>query len=129
MANATSLTINALTANSWTTRPAGNVFDTGTVAVTVYGTVDTYKSGAVIVEVSNGGTAVLTATALAGDNPPAFRAGLGSVAGSVAAGSVQIFGPFETGWFGQDDGTFGLTLTPVSGTIAGTVRAYAIPTI
>ena len=71
----------------------------------------------------------LTAAVLAGDAPPAFRAGLGNEEQSIGAGSAWVFGPFETARFLQDDGTFGLTLTPAAGTIAGTVRVYALPTI
>jgi hypothetical protein len=127
MANATVLTINDLTANGFTARPAGDVLDTGTVAVTLYGTVATKRAGNVIVEVANGGTANLVVSALAGDQPPAFRAGLGNKSGTVAAGSVSLFGPFESARFIQDNGTFGMTFTPASGSVAGTIRAYAIP--
>jgi hypothetical protein len=128
MANAAVLTVTELTANDWKAQPSGAAFDTGTVAVTVYGTIDPYKSGQIVMEVSNGGTAALTATVLAGDEPPAFRAGLGNEAQSIGAGSAWMFGPFETARFMQDDGTFGLPLTP-TGTIAGTVRVYALPTV
>lgn len=128
MANATVLTINELTPNAFTARPAGDVFDTGTIAATVYGTVATKRSGAVVLEVQNGGTAALVVAALAGDHPPAFRAGLGNVPGTIAAGSVSLFGPFETARFVQSDGTFGITLTP-TGNLAGTVRAYHVPNV
>lgn len=128
MANATVLTINELTPNAFTARPAGNVFDTGGTPVTVYGKVDNKRSGHVVLEVQNGGTAALVVTALAGDHPPAFRAGLGNVPGTIPAGSVSLFGPFETARFMQSDGTFGVTLTP-TGTIAGTVRAYHVPNV
>lgn len=129
MTNAAVLTVTELKANDWVAQPDGAAFDSGTVAVTVYGTIDPYKSGRVIMEVSNGGTAALTAAVLAGDAPPAFRAGLGNEEQSIGAGSAWVFGPFETARFLQDDGTFGLTLTPAAGTIAGTVRVYALPTI
>lgn len=129
MTNATALTINELTANGWEARATGDVLDAGTVAVTLYGTVDTYRHGAVIVEVSAGGTANLVCAALAGDNPPAFRQALGNVSATVAGGSAQIFGPFETARFMQNDGTFGMSFTPSAGTIAGTVRVYALPNV
>ncbi len=129
MANATALTINELTANGWAARATGDVLDSGTIAVTLYGTVDTYRHGAVIVEVSAGGTANLVCAALAGDLPPAHRSGLGYVEGTVAGGSAQIFGPFEAARFMQNDGTFGMSFAPSDGTIAGTVRAYALPIV
>jgi hypothetical protein len=126
MANAAVLTVSELAPRTWAARPAGAAFDTGTVAVTVYGTISPYRSGAVIAEVSNGGTAALGVAVVAGDNPPAQMAGLGDVTGSVGAGSVGLFGPFETMRFGQDDGTFGLKLTPTGETLKGTVRVYAL---
>lgn len=128
MANATVLTINDLVPNAFKVRPAGDVFDTGGTPVTVYGKVDNKRSGHVVLEVQNGGTAALVVTALAGDHPPAFRSGLGNVMGTIPAGSVSLFGPFETARFVQSDGTFGITLTP-TGTIAGTVRAYHVPNV
>jgi hypothetical protein len=127
MANATTLTITELTRDGFTARPAGAVLDTGTVAVTLYGTISQYQSGRVLLEVSNGAGAALAVAVLAGDNPPAMRAGLGNKLGTVAAGSVELFGPFETARYLQSDGTFGVTLTPASGTVAGTVRVYALP--
>ena len=128
MTNATVLTVTELAANDWTARPTGAAFDTGTVAVTVYGTVDSYKDGHVFIEVSNCGTAALTVSLLAGDNPPAFREGLGAESQSIGAGSAWLTGPLETARFLGTAGTFGLTLTPAAGTIAGTVRVYAFPT-
>jgi len=127
MSNATALTINDLTANGWAAEPAGDVLDTGTSAVTIYGTVTAYRGGQIIARVANGGTANLVVAALAGDAPPAFRQGLGNVSGTIAAGSVSYFGPFEMARFLQNDGTFGMTFTP-TGTIAGTVRVIALPT-
>jgi len=128
MTNATALTINELDRNAFSAQPAGDVFDTGADAVTVYGTVDTQKSGRLIAEITNHGTAALVVTALAGDYPPSHLAGQGSVQQSIGVGSAWVFGPWESARFTQDDGTFGLTLTP-DGTIAGTVRVYALPNI
>lgn len=126
MSNATALTINALTADAWINEPAGDVLDTGTSVVTLYGTVTAYRGGQIIAVVSNGGTAALTAAALAGDNPPAFRQGLGNLSKSIGVGSAAVLGPFEMARFLQNDGTFGMSFTP-SGTIAGTVRVYGLP--
>jgi len=128
MANASALTITELTRDSFTLEPAGAVLDSGTITVTLYGTISQYQSGRVLMTVANGGTAGLVTTVLAGDNPPAQRAGVGSKVGTVAAGSVQLFGPFETGRFLQSDGTFGASFLSLGGTIAGTVRVYALPT-
>lgn len=126
MANAAALTINALAANAWVDQPAGNVLDTGTVAVTLYGTVSAYRGGQVIAHVANGGTAALSVKALAGDIPPAFQQGLGDVTKSIGVGSAAWFGPFEMARFLQNDSTFGMTFTP-TGTIAGTIRVYGLP--
>lgn len=132
MTNAASITINDLTANDFTLQPAGDVLDTGTVAVTLYGTVDTKRAGRVLIEVQNLAGSALAVDVLPGDNPPAFRAGLGTVQGTVAgtAGTaVKIFGPFETARFLQDDGTIGVKFTPTDGTVNAKVRAYALPEV
>lgn len=127
MANAASLTVTTLNANDDTARPTGDAFDTGSDPVTVY-TAALGECDRLIFEVTNSAAANLTATVLAGDNPPAFRAGLGSVSGAaIAQNGVQLLGPFESARFMQNDGTVGLTLTPASGTIGATVRAYKLP--
>ncbi len=128
MSNATSITINDLTADALT-QVAGDVLDTGTVAVTLYGSVPNTRSGDVLLYVDNGATVNLTVTALAGDNPPAFRAGLGNVSGTVSGGSVGVFGPFETARFMQNDNTVGFTFTPASGSVSATIRAYQLPIV
>jgi hypothetical protein len=131
MTNATSITVTDLTANGWTAQPTGDTLDTGTVAVTLYGTISG-KSDRIIVHVYNSSTANLTVSALAGDSPPAFRAGIGTagtVVGTATADENKWFGPFESARFAQNDSTFGLTFTPAAGTIAATVRAYKLPIV
>ncbi len=73
MANATVLTISTLAAQAGTATPVGNVFDTGTSAVTVYGTVSTYRGGQLVIDVRNGGTAALVAAVLAGERVTSVR--------------------------------------------------------
>lgn len=46
-----------------------------------------------------------TVTIKAGDNPPAFRAGLGDLQVTVAATSGDVIIPLESARFVQDDGT------------------------
>ena len=127
MTNATSITVNDLTADG-VTYVAGDVFDTGTVPVTVYGTA-TGRMDRVIIEISNGTVGALLVNLAAGDNPPAFRSGIGNqTQGSVAAGSVSFVGPFDGSRFMQDNKTFGLTLTP-TGVISATIRCIKLPIV
>ena len=65
---------------------------------------------------------------LAGDNPPAQRAGLGDLAtANIAQNGVRILGPFDGMRFLQDNGKLSVTFTPASGTIGATVRCYKLP--
>ena len=114
MANATALTVTALTANTaGIAPPTADVLDTGTAAVTL--DADVAGNGMVLFEfTSAASTAVNTTfTILAGDNPPAQRAGL--------------VGPLETARFIQSDGKISVTVTPASGTIGATIRCYSLP--
>lgn len=125
MSNATALTINELTPGAWVDDFAGDVLDTGTSAVTIYGTVSAYRGGEIRIKVANGGTAALSAAVLAGDNPPAFRAGVGNNTKSIGVGSAAWFCLDEMGRYLQNDNTLGMTFTP-TGTIAGTVTVIAL---
>jgi hypothetical protein len=126
MTNATSITVNSLTADG-VTYVAGDVLDTGTVPVTIYGTA-AGRMDRVIVAITNGTVGALVVNLLPGDNPPAFRSGIGTVTGTVAAGSVSVIGPFDGSRFIQDDRTFGITFTP-TGVISATVRCYKLPIV
>ncbi|MDX2566081.1 hypothetical protein PV413_19610 [Streptomyces scabiei] len=65
----------------------------------------------------------LTFTVKAGDHPPALAAGQGDLAVTVAFGTVQFIGPFESGRFVQSDGSMMFT----SSTTTGTVTALKVP--
>lgn len=65
------------------------------------------------------------ATIVAGDNPPAIRAGQGDLAITVPATTgVMMIGGLESARFLQDDGTL---LIDLAASFAGTVHAYRIP--
>ena len=65
----------------------------------------------------------LTLTVKAGDNPPALAAGQGDLAVTVAFGTTQLIGPFESGRFVQSDGSMLIE----SSTTTGTITALRIP--
>jgi len=126
MANATEITVNDLTANAWTDQATADALDTGTSDVTLYADV-AGEGDRVIVEVTNTAAEDLDVTVLAGDDPPAFRSGMGALtAKTLSQNDVAIFGPFESARFIQNDGTVGMTFAP-GGTIAASIRAYKLP--
>lgn len=126
MANATAITVTPLTRNASTAQPAVNTLDTGTAAVTISADVGG-KADRAVLEVTNTAAANLTVAVLAGDNPPAQMAGLGSVSVTLAQNAVALLGPFEGMRFIQDNGKLDVTFTPASGTIGATVRCYLLP--
>jgi len=129
MANATAITVTALTANSSTSQPTGDVLDTGTAAVTLY-TSAVNETDRLIFECTTTASANHTYAVVAGDNPPAFRASLGAyTSGNVAQNAVIIIGPLEAARFLQNDGTVGITTTPASGTIGAKIRCYKLPKV
>ncbi len=129
MANATAITVTALTPDSaGIAVPTADVLDTGTSAVTLAAAVGG-QSELVLLEVTNNAASAvnLTVTVNAGDNPPAQRAGLGSLATVLAQNAVKLIGPLESARFIQDDGSLSVTFTPASGTLAASIRCYKIP--
>lgn len=129
MANPATLTINELTADAAITQPAGDSIDTnGTVPIALGS-----KMGRVIIEVINTDDAALTFKVLAGDQPPAFRAGIGDLSVALAAtGSPtdkRIVGPFDSSRFAQDDGKLNVSFTAATGAPAATVRVYRLPVL
>lgn len=133
MANATAITLTACVANSGVAQPTADVLDTGTAAVTLPLALGGKGADRVIVEVKNTAAAALLVELLAGDDPPAVRAGLGAatLVAAAAQNEVNIFGPFESARFEQNDsgtdGRLDFKFTPASGTIGVTVRAYRLP--
>ena len=127
MANATAITVTDMAANSSTANPTADVLDTGTAAVTLAADIKG-ESERVILQVTNTAAANLTVKALAGDNPPAQRAGLGDfTSGNIAQNGVLYLGPFESARFIHDDGKIRFTFTPASGTIACNFRCFKLP--
>jgi len=129
MANATAITVTTLTANDETAQPTADVLDTGSSAVTIY-TSAVNESDRLIFECTTTAAANHTFSIVAGDNPPAFRAGLGAItSAAIPQNGVIIIGPLESARFIQNDGTIGLTTTPASGTIGATIRCYKLPKV
>lgn len=132
MSNASAITVTDLVAHAANTPPTADVLDTGTSAVTLPANVGG-ASDRIILEITNsmGATKDLTVTVLAGDNPPAVRAGLGNLVLTVPGGSspvTRIIGPLETARFLQDNGTINVTFTPpASTTLNVAIRCYRLP--
>jgi hypothetical protein len=128
MANATSIAVSDLTENTVLAQPAGSALDTGTDPVTIPITIagDTHK---VLLEVTNVALAAdtMTVKVLAGDNPPALRAGLGDLEFTVAQNAVKYL-VLESMRFRQDDGKINITVTPAA-TKSQTAkfRAFRLP--
>lgn len=129
MANATAITVTALTPDAaGVAQPTADVLDTGTAAVTLSADVGGL-SELVILEVKNtaGAANDLTVSVLAGDNPPAQRAGIGKLDTTIAQNATAIIGPFESMRFIQDNGKLDVKFTPASGTIGVAIRCYKVP--
>jgi len=127
MANAVAITVTSMTANTSTAYPTADVLDTGTAAVTLPADVGGVADR-IIFLVQNTAAANLTVTIVAGDNPPAQRAGLGAfTTGNIAQNAYLMIGPFEGARFIQDDGKINVTFTPASGTIGCNVRCFRLP--
>ena len=127
MANATKINLIDLTENTALEQPAGDVLDTGTTAVTL--DLDTQgDSYNVLLEVTN--TSVgdnMTVDVLAGNNPPAFRSGLGNLSMTVVPGTPQLV-VLESARFAQATGKIQIKATPASTkTQTLTYRAYRLP--
>lgn len=133
MANATAITLTAAVANGAVAQPTADVLDTGTAAVTLPLALAGVGCDRVILEVKNTAANALKVELLAGDNPPAQRAGMGdlTLVAAAAQNDVNIFGPFDSSRFLQNDATskgrLDLKFTPASGTIGVTIRAYRLP--
>jgi hypothetical protein len=128
MANATAITLNALTANGAIIAPTAQVLDTGSSPVTLATSV-TSEMDRIIIEVTNAAAGALGVVIEAGDNPPAFRAALGDTTSqSIAQNARYIFGPFESARFANDDGKLYVTFSPAA-TINATFIAYRLPKV
>lgn len=129
MANATAITVTSLTPDTaGVAQPTADVLDTGTAAVTLSADVGG-QSELIMLEVKNtaGAANDLTVSVLAGDNPPAQRAGLGDLDTVIAQNATKIIGPLESARFIQDDGKLNVKFAPASGTLAASIRCYKIP--
>jgi hypothetical protein len=130
MANPASFTVNDLNVNSSLTLPSVQVVDTDG---TVYTGTAPGKFDRVLFAIENKAATACTVAIKAGDQPPAFRQGVGdysvSMAATGSAGAKRMFGPFESARFMQDDGTIGLSFAKASGSTNVEVICYRLPPI
>ena len=128
MANATAITLRALTVNTALEQPTADVLDTGTAAVTLPLTPagDTHN---ILLEFINTAQAAddMTVTVLAGANPPAFRNTLGDLNITVAQDGVHYL-VVESARFMQANGKINIKFTPASTkTQTMKIRAFKLP--
>ncbi len=133
MANATSGTVNALTANGFLADPAVDTLDTGTAAVSLDYDVSS-QSDRVIFRIKTTNANGCTVTLTAGDYPPAFRQGVGDyVSATLAQNAIGWYGPFESSRFmrkGAKAGKITLKISPLGGdTIATTIQCFKLPKV
>lgn len=134
MANATAITVTALTPEAVNSVPTADVLDTGQSAVTLPADVKG-RSDLMLLEVTNGMGAGkdLTVTVLAGDYPPAARASLGDLSLTVPGGAspvTRLIGPVEVARFIQDNGKIEVKFTPpTSTTLNVEIRCYKVPKV
>lgn len=83
-----------------------------------------YKGQHIIVEVTNTAGSAYDVTFKAGDNPPAFRAGLGDLVEEIAATTGDEFFVLETARFLQNDGCI---YADFETSMTGKIKAYAMP--
>lgn len=115
MANATSVTLNVLTENVAKNDVAESVLDTGTAAVTIPLTPDGDTHNILLKFENNAAAAdIMTVEILAGDNPPAFQAGLGDLRIALAQNEID-YAVIESARFMQSDGTISIKSTPAAG--------------
>ncbi len=127
MANATKINVNDLSENTALAKPTGDVLDTGTTAVTLE--LDPQgDSHNVLLEITNDSVGDnMTVVVLAGDNPPAFRSGLGDLSLTIVPGTPQLV-VLESARFMQDSGKIQIKSTPAATqTQTLTYRAYRLP--
>jgi len=127
MANATKINISDLSENTALEKPTGDVLDTGTAAVTLDLDIQG-DSHNVLLEITNDSVADnMTVVVLAGDNPPAFRSGLGDLSLTVVPGTPQLV-VLESARFAQESGKIQIKATPAATkTQTLTYRAYRLP--
>lgn len=129
MSNAAAITVRELAALTPSALPSPDVLDTGSSAVTLYADLDGDMETTILLVKNTDDDTAMTVDILAGDNPPAVRAGLGNLSETVAFGATKILGPFESARFAQDDGSLGVKITPASGTIAAQITCLRLPRV
>jgi len=78
-------------------------------------------SKVVLLRVSNASGGTGTVSVLAGSQPSAIASGQGAITASLATGTTQWLGPFESARVGQPDGSYAIETS-----VAMTVTAFTI---
>src|SRR5690349_18201751 len=118
----TAIPVTAITDNAAITGAVGTAFDSTNNHV-----LTAPNDGRLLLEVDNTGTSpTATVTVKAGDNPPAFAAGLGDLTFVVGtAGKHKTLVVLDTARFLQDDGTINIDISQT--VLLGTIAAYSFP--
>jgi hypothetical protein len=114
------ISIQSLTANAGTAATYGTPVSANGAVISAGG-----DTSGLVLHVKAGTATAGTITIGAGDNPPAFRAGLGAATVVVAA-SGETFIVLESARFAQSDGTLEIDWSASLDTV-GRVAAYRFP--
>lgn len=123
----TAITRRNLVPNGALLAPTADTIDQAngmTLAITNTGVPAGPDMDMVILKVDNSAAAAHNVIIRAGDNPPAFRAGLGDLTISVTNGTTKYIGPFDPSRFKQDDSSLSVDFD--SG-FTGTITAFFMP--
>lgn len=117
----TNVTPSSLAKNSSALRGAGTTLVVG--ATDYMRVINATPERLVLIVTNTDDDTDLTFTVLAGDNPPALRAGQGNLAVTVAFGTERWIGPLESDKYLQDDGAIHF----YSSVNSGKVHALKLP--
>ena len=126
MANATTLTVNKLTANGYEARATVNTLDTGTATVTLNATL-TGPADRFFILITNNGTSTLNVWLTAGVNPPSWRSDTGAVM-AITTTETGVICCLDAASFLHTGNHFEINFVPLTGgTIGASIWCMELP--
>lgn len=117
----TAVTVNSLTAGTFTALPTPTTADTTNDHVV---DCSAFPLEELFLVIKQTDASARVATIVAGDNPPALSAGQGNLTKSMAQNETWVIAGLESARFLQDDGKLNIDL---AASFAGEITAYRIP--